>query len=93
MSKDRFCNIAAENDQLVFGTNKNKVVLLNANTGEVIWIQQLYTKVQSAPIFGDTVIFVGSYGGDFGAKYTLTCLNRENGQILWDKKNKNTFWK
>ena len=34
------------------------------------------------------MIFVGSYGGDFGAKYTLTCLHRESGKMLWDKRIK-----
>ena len=38
MAKDRFCNFKVDNDQIIFGTDKNKVVLLNANTGEVIWI-------------------------------------------------------
>ena len=64
------------------------LVALNQQTGAVIWKVPVFNwregvTLTSAPLYYNGVVYVGSTGGEFGFRGSVTAYNATNGNFLW----------
>lgn len=62
---------------LAVGTSASSVVLLNQNTGKVLWEKRLSGQVLSKPVLSQGVVLVKTVDGN------LYALSKQNGKRLW----------
>jgi len=68
---------ALNNDRLIVGTAKGKVVALNSGTGEVLWQTQLSSEVLSKAEVAEGKVFTRTVDG------RLYALSLKTGKIIW----------
>ena len=66
-----------DQDQLLLGTAKGRLKVLDAQGGQVLWVKQLSSEVLSAPVVAEGKILLRTVDGQFYA------LNRANGDVIW----------
>ena len=64
------------------------LVALNQQTGAVVWKVPVFNwkegvTLTSAPLYYNGVVYVGSTGGEFGFRGSITAYNAANGNFLW----------
>jgi quinohemoprotein ethanol dehydrogenase len=64
------------------------LVALNQETGQVAWKVPVFNwregvTLTSAPLYYNGVVYVGSTGGEFGFRGSVTAYNATNGNELW----------
>lgn len=64
------------------------LVALNQMTGQVVWKVPVFNwhegvTLTSAPLYYNGVVYVGSTGGEFGFRGSVTAYNATNGNELW----------
>jgi alcohol dehydrogenase (cytochrome c) len=64
------------------------LVALNQQTGGVVWKVPVFNwkegvTLTSAPLYYNGVVYVGSTGGEFGFRGSITAYNATNGNFLW----------
>ena len=80
--------VAVYNDKVYVGTLDAKLVALNANTGDVVWEQQVgdpekgYSETM-APTAVDGKILIGTNGGEFGIRGFVKAYDANTGNLLW----------
>lgn len=66
-----------DSDELIVGSDKGRVRLLNAQTGQVIWQTQVSSEVLSAATVDQGKVYVRTSDGKVYA------LNRTSGEVVW----------
>lgn len=60
----------------------NRVVALEADSGERVWSRELETPSVGPPAVGDEALFLG-YGTHAGDEHGVAAVDRSDGRILW----------
>jgi PQQ-dependent dehydrogenase (methanol/ethanol family) len=80
---------AALGDGKVFDAQLDgNLVALDQMTGGVVWKVPVFnwregTTLTSAPLYYNGVVYVGSTGGEYGFRGSITAYNATNGNLLW----------
>ncbi len=69
--------IAADRGRIFVATGYGEIIALNANSGEVIWQQELSTPVRSAPAAGNGMVFVVLQSNE------VIAVNQSDGSEVW----------
>jgi len=73
--------------KVVFGRRVNALVALDQETGHVVWETPLTPQraafVAAAPVYHDGLIFIGTAGGDSGARGQLGAYDIKTGREVW----------
>jgi alcohol dehydrogenase (cytochrome c) len=77
-------------DKVIFATNINVVVALDARTGKEIWASEPtddnkkgYYLTASPMITADRKIIIGTAGGEFGTRDWILALDPDTGKQIW----------
>jgi outer membrane protein assembly factor BamB len=75
--------------RLYFGTNRGRLLALDAQTGRVAWRREFGRCIAASPALGGGVVYVGLMGpapcthADRRASGLLVALNARTGRVLW----------
>ncbi len=80
--------VALYGDSLFVAMLSGEVASLNAQTGQIEWKKQIVDPgigyaFSLAPLVADGKLYVGSAGGEYGARGFITALNVKNGDSEW----------
>ncbi len=82
--------VALYGDDLFVAMLSGEVASFNAETGHVNWKKQLFDPgigyaFSSAPLLIDGKIYIGSAGGEYGARGFIVALDAKTGDTVWKK--------
>ncbi len=69
--------LAVEGSRLIATSGKGAIAALDTETGNVLWRQEVYIPIRSAPRIADNIVYVVTIDSQFFA------LSLESGEILW----------
>lgn len=73
--------------KVIFGRRDRTLLALDQHTGDVIWQTVLSTQraahISAPPIYYDGMIFVGTAGGDVGARGQIGAYDIKTGKEIW----------
>jgi quinohemoprotein ethanol dehydrogenase len=73
--------------KVIFGRRDRTLLALDKETGEVLWQTVLTTQraahISAPPIYYDGLIFVGTAGGDVGARGQIGAYDIKTGKEVW----------
>ena len=80
--------VALGDGRVYMGQLDGKVVALDQETGERVWMRQLVRwqegqTITGAPLFADGRIFIGTVGADLGTRGFVEALDAETGESVW----------
>lgn len=80
--------VAVYNDIVYWGTPDSELLALDARTGKLIWEASTgdYHRGEGhnhPPLIADGKVFIGSSGGDRGARGRVTASDAKTGKLLW----------
>ena len=73
-----FSSPAVVDERLYLGSGDNRVVALDADTGELIWEHAVNGPVDSSPAVAGNSVFIGLRDG------TVLSLRKDNGELQWE---------
>ncbi len=82
--------VALYGDKVIFGTLDAKLVALNKDTGNVVWIKKVADyqagyAITAAPIVVKGKVITGVSGGEFGIVVKVEAYDANTGEILWTR--------
>ena len=73
--------------KVIFGRRDNHLIALNQDTGAVAWETVLTTQrasyTSAAPVYYDGRVFIGTAGGDIGARGQIGAYDVATGKEIW----------
>lgn len=79
--------VAVADGKVFFGRRDNKLIALDQATGSVVWETVLTTQraayTSAAPVYYDGRIFIGTAGGDVGARGQIGAYDAKTGRAIW----------
>ena len=73
-----FSSPAVVDGRLYLGSGDNRVIALDANTGELIWEHEVLGPVDSSPAVAGESVFIGLRNG------RVLSLNKDSGELQWE---------
>ena len=79
---------AVMNSRVFRGTGDGHLIALDANTGELLWKNQIASPdiaefASAAPLAWQGIVFMGVGGGDIGIRGRIMAFDAQTGQELW----------
>src|SRR5258706_6773618 len=79
--------VAVANGKVNFGRRDNHLIALDQETGAVVWDTVLTTQrasyTSAAPVYYDGRVFIGTAGGDVGARGQVGAYDVATGKEIW----------
>jgi PQQ-dependent dehydrogenase (methanol/ethanol family) len=73
--------------KVIFGRRDNRLIALDQQTGQIVWETVLTTQraayTSAAPVYYDGRIFIGTAGGDVGARGQMGAYDVKTGKPIW----------
>jgi alcohol dehydrogenase (cytochrome c) len=84
----RHRGVAIYGDKVYWGTADSHLVALDARTGKQVWAVKTGEYKEGAghshpPLIAEGKVFLGTAGGDFGARGRFQAFDAESGKLLW----------
>ena len=86
-SSARNKGLVVADGKVIFGRRDNTLMALDQQTGQVVWQTVLTTQraahTSAPPIYYDGLIFIGTAGGDVGARGQIGAYDIKTGKEVW----------